>query len=86
MIQEKQNRSAGKWSSFIALVLGLIVLSFIGLPSLAEISSVKDRIELNEAKKINGGATFYTDQPFLEKVLARYETRSISKESSTDDR
>jgi len=86
MIQAKRNRSAGQWGTFISSVCGLAVLSFIGLPSLAEFSPVKDRMELNAAKQINGGATFYTDQPFLEKLLAQNEAESNSTGKSTHGR
>ena len=86
MIQAKQNRSLGQWGMFVALVGGLAVLSFVGLPSLADFSPVKARMELNAAKQINGGATFYTDQPFLEELLARNEAKPKSKGRSTHDR
>ena len=75
MTQTKQTQSKRQWGSFALLVVALGVLSFVGLPVLASLSPVKARIEFNEAKQINGGATFYTDQPFLEKLLAENEAK-----------
>ena len=84
MTQTKQTQYK-RWGSFALLVVALGVFSFVGLPALAELSPVKARIELNEAKQINGGATFYTDQPFLEKLLAESELRTGSEATSTLD-
>ena len=62
------------------LVTALGAFSFVGLPSLAELTPVKNRIKLNEAKQINGGATFYTDQPFLEELLAKQEAEPADEQ------
>ena len=86
MIEAHQNQSMGKWLSFAMLTAALGMVSFVGLPSLAKLSPVKDRMELYEANQINGGATFYTDQPFLEKLLAEHEMKSDGKGMSTNNR
>ena len=85
MTQTKQTQSKRQWGSFALLVVGLGVFSFFGLPALATLSPVKARIELNDAKQINGGATFYTDQPFLEKLLAENELKTGSEAKSILD-
>lgn len=56
----------------MAAVLVVLTL-FVVLPALAEIPAVKQRIDFNNQRQIDGGATFYTDQPFLESVIAERE-------------
>ena len=80
MTQTKQTLSK-RWGSFALSTAALGVFSFVGLPVLAELSPVRARIEFNNAKQINGGATFYTDQPFLEKLLAENETKPTNRET-----
>ena len=83
MTHAKQIPSARQWGSFALLAGAVVALSFVGLPSLAELTPVRLRMELNNAKQIDGGATFYTDQPFLEKLLAENENPWDSKVAST---
>lgn len=86
MTQAKRTRTVGQWLSFAMLVGALGLFSFVCLPSLAELSPVRDRMELNDAKQIDGGATFYTDQPFLEKLLTENELKRDGNGTSTHDR
>ena len=73
MNERKRMQIISQWFTFAIMVSVLGVFSFLVLPSLARLSPVKNRMDLNEAKQINGGATFYTDQPFLEELLAKRE-------------
>ena len=67
--------------SIVLLVLVglcLAVFAFQTLPWLSTLPTVKARIDFNQKHNINGGATFYTDQPFLVELIAKQECKNQS--------
>ena len=63
----------GNRLSFAIAVLLLLATVFVVLPGLSKVPGVRQRIDFNDEYQIDGGATFYTDQPFMEEILARRE-------------
>lgn len=58
----------------------VFVATFFVLPWLATIPSIQSRVDFNRKHRINGGATFYTDQDFLMELLERKD-RNRSRKS-----
>ena len=74
MKQELEKRYSIHLAKTCVIVSLFAMLCFVVLPSLANLAPVKARMELNNAKRIDGGATFYTDLPFLEELLSQRES------------
>ena len=58
----------------ILLSAALTFLAFVVLPWASTLPPVQSRIEFNNERQINGGATFYTDHAFLMDLLAERES------------
>lgn len=50
-----------------------LVVAFALLPWMATLPAVQGRIEFNNERKIDGGATFYTDHDFMTDLLMARE-------------
>lgn len=59
----------------VLILACLGTLAFVTLPWLSTLPTVKARIDFNQQHNIDGGATFYTDQPFLVDLLAQQENK-----------
>ena len=57
--------------ALISVTLGF--LAFVAFPWASTLPPVQARIKFNNEKQINGGATFYTEHPFLMNLLAERE-------------
>ncbi len=76
------------WVGLLGWISLLTSFCFAILPGLAELPSVQSRMDLNVARGIDGGATFYTELDFLRARLLRRESTGPSAESmrrSADD-
>jgi len=51
------------------------VAAFVVLPWLATLPAVPARIDFNDQRKIDGGATFYTDHEFMADLLLAKECK-----------
>ena len=70
---EIDGSSAVRVGKLLVSGLVLVIATFVILPNLAEFESVRERINWLDARKIDGGATFYTEHEFFESILLRQE-------------
>jgi len=71
----KQPTSTQRLIGLVLISSVIAVAAFVVLLWLATLPAVQARIDFNDDRKINGGATFYTDHEFLTDLLLAKESK-----------
>lgn len=73
---------ASRWGMLLIAVVAIVACWGFVLPKLAQLPSVRDRMEQFEQAGINPSAVFYTDHPKMAEIERRIDRVVNSEESS----
>ena len=73
---------ASRWGRLLIAVVAIVACWGFVLPKLAQLPSVRDRIDRFEQAGINPSAVFYTDHPKMAEIERRIDS-VVNSEQST---